>query len=79
VSGALGMRTDDPKLFQTAVKITDCSVVILSTKRKSKTPASAGLPQVAESDDVQLSQSATDVKVHIELPKMGAESTSQGG
>jgi len=80
VSGALGMRTDDPKLFKTAMQLPDCSVVIRSTKRKAKAPVSAPPPNsidsemdMNDSDDIQLSQSATDVGVQIELPGLGVE------
>jgi len=39
VSGALGMRTDEPKLFETAIRLPDCSVVIRSTKKKVRAPS----------------------------------------
>jgi len=75
VSGALGMRTDDPKYFETAVKMPECKVVIQSTRRKAKAPVSAPPPNSIESDrdlnesgDLQLSQSANNVGVYVELP-----------
>jgi len=84
VSGALGMSTDDPKLFETAIRLPECSVVIRSTKRKARAPVSAPPPNsldsemdINESTDVQLSQSATDVGVQIELPGLGIEALLQ--
>jgi len=84
VSGALGMRTDDPKLFATAVRLPGCTVVLQSTKSKAKVPVYAPPPNSIESDmkindveDVQLSQSTTDIGVHIELPDGGIELTPQ--
>jgi len=84
VLGALGMRTDDPKLFKTALQLPDCSVVIRSTKKKAKAPVSAPSPNSINSEmdmndsaDIQLSQSATDVGVQIELPGLGVESMLQ--
>jgi len=41
VSRALGRRIEDPKMLEAAVLVTDCSVVIKSTKRKAKVPVSA--------------------------------------
>jgi len=84
VSGALGMRTDDPKLFATAVRLPECTVVLQSTNAKAKLPVSAAPPNstsevdVSESDYVQLSQAATDIGVHIELPDGDIESTQPG-
>jgi len=76
VSGALGRRIEDPKMLEAAVIVTDCSVVIQSTKRKAKVPVSAPPPnsidsevEMEEGNDTQLSQSATDVDVQIELPE----------
>jgi len=84
VSGALGMLDDDPKMFKTSVQMTDCMVVIPSIKKKSRTPMSGAPPnsinleqEIAESDDVQRSQSVTDVGVHIELPEIGTEIMAQ--
>jgi len=75
VSDAFGMRTDDPRLFATAVRLPECTIVLHSTKSKAKVPVSAPPPNSIESDmevndveDVQLSQSTTDIGVHIELP-----------
>jgi len=39
VSGALGMRLDDPKYFETAVKLPECTVVLQSTHRKARAPS----------------------------------------
>jgi len=84
VSGALGMWTNDPKLFETAIRLPDCSVVIRSTKKKARAPVSAPPPNSIDSEmdmndfaEIQLSQSATDVGVHIELPGLGVESMLQ--
>jgi len=41
VSGALGRRTDDPRLFEAAVNMTDCSVRFSTTKLKGKAPVTA--------------------------------------
>jgi len=83
VSGALGMQTDDPKLFETAIKLPDCEVVIQSTRKKAKRPVSAAPPNSKESEvdsnesgDVQQSQSATDVGICIELPGGEIEPTT---
>jgi len=82
VSGALGRRTDDPKLFDAAVNITECSVRLLTTSKKAKTPVSAPPPNSIESEmdrgdisDAHLSQSANELDVQIELPSMNVEST----
>jgi len=82
VSGALGRRTDDPKLFEAAVNITECSVRLLTTSKKAKTPVSAPPPNLIDSEmdqgensDAHLSQSVTDLEVHIELPSVSAECT----
>jgi len=84
VSGALGMRTDNPKLFETAIRLPDCSVVIRSTKKKTKAPVSAPPPNSIDSEmdmndsaDIQLSQSTTDVVVQIELAGLGVEAMLQ--
>jgi len=74
VSGALGRKIDDPKMFETVVNLTDCDVVLQSTRKKSKVPVSAAPPNSMESEmdvdeSVQLSQSATDIGVHIGLPE----------
>jgi len=80
VSGALGKRTDDPKIFGAAINIIECSVRLQTTNKKAKTPVSAAPPNlldsVAEGEavsynttfDVQLSQSATDLGTQIDLP-----------
>jgi len=84
VSGALGRRTDDPKLFDAAVSIFECSVRLLTTARKAKTPVSAPPPNSIDSEvdrgddnDTHLSQSATDLDVQIELPSANAEISFQ--
>jgi len=86
VSGALGMRTDDPKYFETAVKLPECTVVIQSTRRKAKAPVSGPPPNSIESErdlnesgDLHLSQSATDMGVVVELPGAIIEAISVGG
>jgi len=73
VSGALGRRTDDPRMFETAVGMVECSVVLRKTKEKSKTPVSHPPPNSIDSEaeedlsvDAQLSQSTTDTGVCIE-------------
>jgi len=80
VSGALGRRTDDPKIFGVAVNLIKCSVKLQTTHNKAKTPVSAAPPNSIDSEakggaasnettcDVQLSQSATDLGTQIELP-----------
>jgi len=82
VSGALGRRPDDPKLFDASVNITECSVRLLTTSKKAKTLVSAPPPNSIDSEmdrgdnsDAHLSQSATDLDVHIELPSVSAECT----
>jgi len=84
VLGALGMRTDDPKYFEATVKLPECTVILQSTQRKAKAPVSAPPPNSIESDrdinesgDLQLSESATDVGVFVELPGAGVESINQ--
>jgi len=85
VSGALGRKNDDPKLFEATVELQECSVVIQqSTKRKAKTLVSAAPPNSIDSeaegeehDDVRLSQSSTDTGVNIELPGCAME-TDEG-
>jgi len=80
VSGAMGRRTDDPRIFETPVDLIECSVVLRTTKEKAKTPVSNPPPNSIESDvegdgsgDVHLSQSTTDTGVCIELPGGGPE------
>jgi len=80
VSGALGRKVDDPKMFETVVNIKECKVILQSTRKKSKVPVSAAPPNSTESErdmdesgSVQLSQSATDVGVHIGLPEVEVE------
>jgi len=50
VSGALGMQTDDPKLFDATVKLPDCVVVLQSTKKKARTPVFAPPPNSIDSE-----------------------------
>jgi len=83
VSGALGMRLDDPKYFEATVKLAECTVILQSTRRKAKAPVSAPPPNSIESErepseagDVQLSQSATDIGVFVGLPDAGVEMMS---
>jgi len=85
VPGALGMQTDDPKLFKAAVRLPECTVVLKSTSSKAKIPVLAAPPNsmeseldVSESEYLQLSQSATDIGVHIELPDGKIEPTQMG-
>jgi len=85
VSGALGKKIDDPKMLETVVLITDCNVVLQSTRKKAKVPVSAPPPNSIDSDveadessDPQLSQSATDIGVQIELPGRETEVTPRG-
>jgi len=73
VSGALGRKNDDPKIFEATVKLQECSVVLHSTRRKAKTPVSAPPPNSIDSDvegkehdDVGMSQFTTDTGVNIE-------------
>jgi len=85
VSGALGKQTDDPKLFGAAVNIVDCSVKLMTTNKKAKMPVSAALPNSINLEaeeggishdttfDVQLSQSATDLGMQIDLPSVDIE------
>jgi len=75
VSGALGKRNDDPKLFEATVELQECSVVLHSTRKKAKAPVSAPPPNSIDSDvegedqyDVVMSQSTADTGVNIELP-----------
>jgi len=80
VSGALGRRTEDPKIFGAAVNIIEWSVRLQTTNKKAKTPVSAAPPNSIDSEaegeavshtttfDVQLSQSATDLGTQIDLP-----------
>jgi len=83
VSGALGMRLDDPRYFETAVKLPECTVVLQSTRKKAKAPVSAPPPNSTESErdlnesgDLQLSQSTTDLGVFVELPGTIVESAN---
>jgi len=83
VSGALGMRLDDPRYFETAVKLPECTVVLQSTRKKARTPVSAPPPYSIESErdlnesgDLQLSQSTTDMGVFVELPGTIVESAN---
>jgi len=85
VLGALGRKIEDPKMLEAAVLVTDCSVVMQSTKRKAKVPVSAPPPnstdsevEMEECNDTQLSQSATDVDVQIKLPEGETEIMTQG-
>jgi len=85
VLGALGRRTDDPKIFGVAVNLIECSVKLQTTNKKAKTPVSAAPPNSIDSEaeggaasndttcDVQLSQSATDLGTQIELPSGDVE------
>jgi len=50
VSGALGRCTDDPQMFDAAVGIVECSVVLRTTKVKAKTPVSNPPPNSIDSD-----------------------------
>jgi len=84
VSGALGRKVEDPKMFETVVNITDCDVVFQSTQKKSKVPVSPAPPNSMESEmdvdescSVQLSQSAIDIGVHIGLFEGEAELDQQ--
>jgi len=83
VSGALGMRTDDPIFFETAVKLPEYVVVLQSTRKKAKTPVSAAPPNSIDSEvdgnesgNVLLSKSVTDMGVCIELPEGAIEPTT---
>jgi len=85
VSGAMGRRTDDPKMFETVVELMDCSVALRTTKDIAKTPVSNPPPNSIDSDveedevsDARLSQSTTDTGVHIELPEGNAKIKDQG-
>jgi len=69
-------------MFETAVGLVKCSVVLRTTKAKAKTLVSKPQPNSIDSDavkgisgDVHLSQSTTDTAVCIELPEGGAEMT----
>jgi len=50
VSGALGRRTDDPRMFETAVGMVECSVVLRTTKAKAKIPVSKPPPNSIDSE-----------------------------
>jgi len=85
VSGALGRRTDDPKIFGAAVNMTECSVRIQTTRKKAKAPVSAAPPNSIDSEadtkgmsDIQLSLLATDLSTQIDLPGGGTEMELQG-
>jgi len=84
VSGAMERRSDDPKMFETAVELVDCSVPSRTTKEKAEIPVSDRPPNSIDSDveeddanDARLSQSTTDTGVHIELPEVNAETDDQ--
>jgi len=83
VSGALGRCTDDPRMFDAAVGIVECSVVLRTTKVKAKAPVCKPSPNSIDSDaeeditdDAHLSPSHTDTGVCIELPEGAAEATA---
>jgi len=78
VSGVLGKRNEDPKIFEATVELQECSVVLHSRRRKAKAPVSAPLPNSIESDvdveghdEVCMSHSTTDTGVNIDLPGSG--------
>jgi len=80
VSGALGKRNEDPKIFEATVDLQECSEVLHSTRRKAKAPVSAPPPNSTESDvdveehdEVCMSHSTTDLGVNIVLPGSGQE------
>jgi len=50
VSGALGRRTDDPKIFGVPVNMIECSVKLQTTNKKAKAPVSAGPPNSIDSE-----------------------------
>jgi len=85
VSGAMGRWTDDPKMFETAVELMDCSVPLRTTKEKAKIAVSKLPPNSIDFEleedevcDARLLQSTTDTGVHIELPEGNAEIDDQG-
>jgi len=85
VSGAMGRRTDDPKMFEIAVELMNCSVSLRTMKEKAKIAVSKPPPNSIDSEveedevcDARLSQSTTDTGVHIELPEGNAEIDDQG-
>jgi len=80
VSGAMGRRTDDPKMFETSVELIDCSAPFRTTKEKAQVEVSNPPPNSIDSEveedesrGVHLSQSTTDMGVQIELPEGNAE------
>jgi len=77
-------RSDDPKMFETAVELVDCSVPSRTTNEKAEIPVSDRPPNSIDSDveedeanDARLSQSTTDTGVHIELPEVNTEMDDQ--
>jgi len=84
VSGALGRKVDDAKMFETVVNLKECTVFLKSRRKKSKVPVSAAPPNsmeseldMDESNSVHLSQSSTDVGVHIGLPEVEIDLETQ--
>jgi len=85
VSGAMGRQNDDPKMFEMAVELVDCSVPSRTTDEKAEMPVSDPPPNSIDSEieedeasDARLSQSTTDTGVHIELPEGNTETNEQG-
>jgi len=83
-SGAMGRRNDDPKLFETAVELVDCSAPSRTTDEKAEIPVSNPPPNSIDSEveedeasDIRLSQSTTDTGVGIELPEGNTEAEEQ--
>jgi len=83
VSGAMGRKKDDPKMFEMAVELMDCNVPLRTTNEKAKVEVSKPPPNSIDSDveeggvsDVRLSQSTTGV--YIELPETTTEMEEQG-
>jgi len=77
VAGALGRKVGDARTATMIMGITECRVELLSTRQKAKLPVPAVPNNSAESNsviecvgayDVQLSLSATDQHVYLELP-----------
>jgi len=84
VSGAMGRQNDDPKMFETAVELVDCSVPSRTMDEKARIPVSNPSPNSIDSEveedeasDARLSQSTTDTGVHIELPEGNAKTEKQ--
>jgi len=50
VSGAMGRRTDDPKMFETSVELIDCSVPFRTTKEKAQVEVSNPPPNSIDSE-----------------------------